>query len=242
MNSYLPYLIELLIIHVVVASGVFQLVRRRNGPIAGLAAGILILILGSGYQNLFWAFQDGIRRLGRRRRVGHRTVPAGPGRGRRSRGSILLVIGLACSSIGMVFLVAAAVELVVRGGRRWLAVVPPAAVYIAWYLLVGPARLVATPEPVHARSRQGRRLLPEFRDQHCRRGRDRDHPLTGGLIAATALVAAAWITWRRRDAQTHAWRGVSRDSPSSTARSAWRADRSARISPTAAATCTSPRC
>ena len=39
-----------------------------------------------------------------------------------------------------------------------------------------PERHVATPEPVHARSRQGRRLLPGFRDQHCHRGRDRDHP------------------------------------------------------------------
>jgi hypothetical protein len=197
LHSYLPFLIELLLVHVVVAAGVFVLVRRRNGPIAGLAAAILVLLLGSGYQNLFWAFQTGF--------VG--SVAAGvwalerferPGKGAAAAGSILLVVGLACSNIGLVFLAAAAVELVVRGGRRWLAVVPPVAIYVAWYLLVGRSGTsqLQNPFTLGAVKDVGYYLVAGI--STAVGGVTGTNRLIGGVVAAIALVATAWIVWRRR--------------------------------------------
>lgn len=197
LSSYLPFLIELLLLHVVVAAGVFRLVRRRNGPIPGLAAGILILLLGSGYQNLFWGFQTGfvgsvaagVWALERFERPGTRAAVAG---------SILLIIGLTCSNIGLVFLVAAAVELVVRGGRRWFAVVPAAAVYIAWYLLIGRSGTSQLQNPFTLGAVKDVAYYLVSGISTAVGGATGTNRLIGGLIAATALVAAAWITWRRR--------------------------------------------
>lgn len=139
LHSYLPYLATLVTLHAVVAIGVYRLLRMRNEPFAALAGGALVLLLGSGAEDLFWAFQIGF--------VG--ATAAGvwalvlleePASRRRLVGAAsLLTIGCATSGVGLWFLVAAGLELLVdpRTRRRiWVAVVP-GLVYIAWFVLFG---------------------------------------------------------------------------------------------------------
>jgi len=196
LSSYLPYLVQVLGLHLLVAAGVFVLVRRRSGPLPGLAAGILILLLGSGYQNLFWAFQTGF--------VG--SVAAGvwalvaferPGVRHAAVGSFLLLVGLACSNIGLVFLVAATVELLLRGGRRWLAVIPPAAAYGAWYLTFGRAAVaLQNPFSVDAFADVAYYLVAGT--STAVGGVTGTTSIIGGVVAATGLVALAWLLVRDR--------------------------------------------
>ena len=58
LGSYMPYLAVLIGLHLVVATLVYTLVRRTGGQLAGARAGVVVL-LGSGFENLYWAFQIG---------------------------------------------------------------------------------------------------------------------------------------------------------------------------------------
>ena len=59
-GSYLPYLAVVALLHIAVVAAVYRLVRDAtgNGPIA-VAAGLVIALFGSGFENLFWGFQTG---------------------------------------------------------------------------------------------------------------------------------------------------------------------------------------
>ena len=58
-GSYLPFLIVLMACHVAMAAGVYALMRRVVSIEASLGAAVLMLFLGSGFDNLVWAFQIG---------------------------------------------------------------------------------------------------------------------------------------------------------------------------------------
>jgi hypothetical protein len=140
-GSYLPYLAILIGLHLTVAGLVYVLVRRSSGPWPGLAVGVVVLFLGSGFENLFWAFQIGF--------VG--ATAAGLGavlafdahpltRGRAVAGTVLVLIGLATQGgPGLIWFGAVALELLLDPRRRrfvlFLAI--PAAAYAVWYLLAG---------------------------------------------------------------------------------------------------------
>jgi hypothetical protein len=135
--NYLPFLAVLMVFHLIVAIAVYQ----AFSPIApwwGLAAAALILFLGSGADDLFWAYQIGfvastasglwalllLRRLERPADVA---------------ASILLLGSVATSGIGLCFVAAAAVQVVLEPGRRWrLAVLgPPLLGYLLWFVAYG---------------------------------------------------------------------------------------------------------
>ena len=59
LGSYMPYLAVLIGLHLVVATLAFALVRRSCGSWLALAAGVVVLFLGNGFENLYWAFQIG---------------------------------------------------------------------------------------------------------------------------------------------------------------------------------------
>jgi hypothetical protein len=58
-GSYLPYQLVLMAVHVTAAGGVLALLSRYVSLEASLAAAVLFLFLGSGYDNLLAAFQMG---------------------------------------------------------------------------------------------------------------------------------------------------------------------------------------
>jgi hypothetical protein len=132
LHSYLPYLAVLLGLHVICAAAVRRLVAHLAGATAGLAAGLLVLFLGSGYENLDAAFQigqviataAGVAALDAA--VRHRPgVAAG-----------LLLIALASHAVGGAFLIGVAVILILSDPRalRWLlAPVVPCGI---WFVLI----------------------------------------------------------------------------------------------------------
>jgi len=139
LRSYVPYLAVLYALHVVVCAGVFVLVRRRSGPLAGLAAASIGLLLGAGFENLFWGFQLGF--------VG--STAAGiwalavldwtPTRARRAAVAALLTAAVASSGIGLTFLVAVGTALMLRpawkSSWRWTGI--PVVAFAVWFILIG---------------------------------------------------------------------------------------------------------
>ena len=140
LGSYMPYLAVLITLHVTVAALVYVLVRRSSGPWPALAVGVVVLFFGSGFENLYWAFQIGF--------VG--SVASGLAaiavldapsltRRRLASGVGLLLVSLSTTGVGLIACVAVGTELLLDASRRkallWLAV--PLGVYAAWYLAIG---------------------------------------------------------------------------------------------------------
>jgi hypothetical protein len=135
--DYRQFLAVLLAFHLVVALAVFHSFSP-SAPWWGLGAALLILFLGSGADDLFWAYQIGfvastatglwalllLRRLER---------PADVAAG------LLLLASVATSGIGFCFIAAAAVQLFLEPGRRQrLAILTPALVgYLLWFVTHG---------------------------------------------------------------------------------------------------------
>lgn len=139
LRTYVPYLAVVHMLHVSGCAAVFVLVRRRVGPYPALGASLITLLLGAGFENLFWGFQIGF--------VG--STAAGlwalvvlddpPTFARRIALGALLLVGLASSGIGLVFLAIAGVVLLGRLAwrRSWVVLVVPAAAFSLWFVAIG---------------------------------------------------------------------------------------------------------
>jgi hypothetical protein len=137
LRSYLPYMAVLLALHAITVVLLFELVRRRAGDVIAIAAALLLLVLGAGWENLLWAFQIGF--------VGSMACGLGAllaieaATPRMWLAALLLFASLLFSGIGLFFLIAAAVWLALTPGRPrdllWLA--PVAVVLATWYVVYG---------------------------------------------------------------------------------------------------------
>jgi hypothetical protein len=145
LHSYLPYLAVLVAIHVVAAGGAFVLLVRRLPPLAALLAVVPLLVIGSGYENVLWAFQIGFVSSVAAGTWGIVALETNGRRWTAAAGTGLLVVALASSGMGLFFVVAAAVRLLVdpRIRRRVVWLVAPLSVYVAWYLAYGRQGLSA---------------------------------------------------------------------------------------------------
>ncbi len=137
LHSYLPYLVELIVLHLLAVTGAYILMRRRVGPRVATALAIPLLLLGAGSENLFYAAQFGF--------VG--SVMFGvwamvfierPGRWSPMIASVLLLASLMSSGMGLFFLTAVFGRTIFSPSLRMrtLAVVPPTAAYLLWYVLL----------------------------------------------------------------------------------------------------------
>jgi hypothetical protein len=136
MRSYLPYLVVLAALHVGVAAAVVRLALRRNGWGLALPLGVLMLLLGTGSENLYWAHQIGF--------VGSTACGLwaldAQQRGRWAIASVLLLVAVVTVGIGLPFVIAAITVGIVSGHRlRHVAtvVVPAIVAFGTWYLAVG---------------------------------------------------------------------------------------------------------
>lgn len=138
LRSYLPYLAEVIVLHLLAVAAAYVLVRRRTGSVVATALMIPLLLLGAGSENLFWAFQTGF--------VG--SVAFGlwaivfierTGRAARLIASLLLIASLMSSGVGLVFLVVALGRAILDPAFRAnaVAVGPPVVAYLVWFSLVG---------------------------------------------------------------------------------------------------------
>ena len=138
LHSYLPYVAEVIVLHLVAVAAAYVLIRRRGGWMVATLACIPLLFLGSGSENLFWAFQTGF--------VG--AVAFGlwglvalerSGRASAIAAALLLLLSLMSTGMGIFFLVAAFGRTLLDPALRWrtIAVVPPAIAYAVWYVTLG---------------------------------------------------------------------------------------------------------
>ena len=148
-GSYVPYQAAVVLIHLCVASLVFVLVRRRSGPGPGFIAGLLVLLFGAGFENLYWGFQtgfDGSMALG----LAAIAVSDGaPSTRRAGTVALLLLLSLMSSGTGLIVCVAVGVDWLLEPRWRqhvpWLAI--PAGAYLAWYLGIGRSGLETIRDP-----------------------------------------------------------------------------------------------
>ena len=159
MGSYLPYLALVAVLHVIVAAEILVIVRRSSGPLIALAAASVVLLFGSGFENLFWGSQIGFigaTALGLGALI---LLEPGPGSDRPTarRAALavaLLTIGMTTSGFGIFMLGVVGLE-VLADRRRWLLVVPlaiPAGIYVAWFLALGRSGVGFARDPFTAQA------------------------------------------------------------------------------------------
>jgi hypothetical protein len=145
-DDYTPYRLVPVALHLVASGALYVLASRRIGPWAALVPTALLLFLGSGYDDLLWAFQMGyvgsiasgllaLVLLDRRRD----DTTTGRGTVENALACLLLTAAIAWSSIGIAFFACVAVELALdaRGRRRLWIVAVPVVLYGLWYLGYG---------------------------------------------------------------------------------------------------------
>lgn len=127
--SYWPYLGVTFALHVAVATIVYVVVRRETNAVWALGAMAVMLFLGSGGDDILWAFQSGTVGATAAGMAAVLVAPRRPG-----VAAILLTIALATSGVAFAFFVGTALHLLLTRPRAlvWLAL--PVALYLAWYV------------------------------------------------------------------------------------------------------------
>jgi hypothetical protein len=140
--SYWPYLGVTFALHVIVAGIVYVVVRRETTALWALGAMAVMLLLGSGGDDILWAFQSVT--IGATA-AGMAAVVVAPRR--PAVAAVLLTIGLATSGSALAFLVGTALHLALTRPRAlvWLAI--PIGLYLLWYVTFGATRMVALRSP-----------------------------------------------------------------------------------------------
>jgi len=145
LKSHIPYQAALLVTHVAAVLLLFVLIRRRSGDLPAFGAAVILLVLGSGWLNIVWAFQIsfvGSVAFG----VLAMLILEGEARLLRILSvSAALLCSLMCSGVGLAFLCAVAVQ--VLADRRWRylwAFALPVVAFGVWFLTYG-AELPGTP-------------------------------------------------------------------------------------------------
>ena len=152
-DSYTPFRVAGVVVHLIVLVLLFLYARRRVGDVLSLGIVALMAVFGPAWPDVLWPFQAGF--LG--------SLAAGIGalllldRGDR-RGEIgasaLLTVALASSSMGIPIFAAAVLEILGRPDRRRrsFVLVAPVVLYGIWYLAYGGGQgkesvdnLLATP-------------------------------------------------------------------------------------------------
>jgi hypothetical protein len=154
LHSYLPYLAVLLVLHVICAAVVKHLVTDLSRATAGLAAGVVVLFLGSGYENLDAAFQIG------------QVIATGAGlaalnaavRRRPGLAAGLVMVALASHAVGGAFFIGVLVILLLadRRGLTWL--LAPVVLGGLWFVVLDVPTFASRQES----AAEALRALPAF--------------------------------------------------------------------------------
>ncbi len=130
MASYWPYLGVTFALHVAVSGIVYIVVRREASAAWALGAMAIMLVLGSGGDDILWAFQSGT--IGATA-FGMAALVLAPRR--PAVAAILLTVALSTSGVGLAFFVGTGVHLLLTRPRSlpWLLV--PLVYYLVWFAL-----------------------------------------------------------------------------------------------------------
>ncbi len=140
--SYWPYLGVTFALHMIVAAIVYVVVRRETSATWALGAMAVMLLLGSGGDDILWAFQSGT--VGATA-AGMAAVVVAPRR--PALAAVLLTIGLATSGAALAFLVGTALHLLLTRPRALAWLTLPVGLYLAWYVTFAATRMLALRSP-----------------------------------------------------------------------------------------------
>jgi hypothetical protein len=188
MGSYWPYLGVTFALHLAVAGLVYAIVREETAErsrVWALGAMAVMLVLGSGGDDILWAFQSAT--IGAVA-AGMAAIVVAPRRPGLAAG--LLTIALATSGASLAFLVGTGVRLLLVRPRAvaWLLV--PASLYLAWYVSFGATGVAALRSP----SLDG---VAEYAASGLAASAAGALGLTlplAGVVVGVALVAGLWRT------------------------------------------------
>jgi hypothetical protein len=208
-TSALPFRLTVLFFDLLNGVLLYVLVRRRVGAWLALAPAVLLLFLGAAWEEIFEAFTlDALI-----------SVAAGLGMllclDRRDRlgdaaACLLLVVSLACFSLGIVFGLIAAVELLQRPGRglreSWVYLGPGLlyGIWLIWASQFHQNQLAATnigPSPtavVNGASADVASIFGVFRTPGTEVAGSPDLGIAIGIGVPLALALAALLVWRLR--------------------------------------------
>jgi hypothetical protein len=152
MASYVPYLALLAGLHAVVAILVYALVRRRTLPAVAVGIAIVVLLFGSGFENLFWGVQIGFvgaTAMGLGALLLLDDVPTLPDRRRAAAATGLMVVAVMTSGYGLFMLGLVGLDVLLdRRRRRWIVpLLIPAALYGLWYVTLGRSGIATYGNP-----------------------------------------------------------------------------------------------
>ncbi len=141
LRSYMPYQLVLILLHLTAAILLRRIILRAGVDAwIATAAACAFVFLGSGRQNIVWAFQIGF--------VGSLVCGLahliladhdGPADGRDVYGLLVGGIGLLCSGVAVTMTIVVGVAVLLRRGWRLAALhtAPLACVYLVWFGFVG---------------------------------------------------------------------------------------------------------
>ena len=194
-RSYLPYVAVLVVLHVAATHLLWRVMNRAGvAPLVSTGLAAVFAVLGSGGENLLWAFQIGFvgavaAGLLHLLLVDH----AGPF-GRRDRLAWLVAVaGLLFSGIGVTMTATSGLVVLLRRGVKdaVATVAPPAAVYLLWLATVGRDGLDA-----HDRTLAGMLDVPEYLWTGLTSALERASGIPGGGGVIVVLVLA-WLLRQR---------------------------------------------
>lgn len=211
LDHYWIYQLALALVHATAAWLLFTLARRRLGDAAGLAAGVLLLVLGAAFDDLVWAFQIGFVGAVAASLASLNALDANTKRG-DVWAAIWLAVALCCSSPAIPFAILIAVELLLgRDMKRVLRVLAvPLVLYGIWTLVWGsggpwPAPQVGTSSPAR---------IPDFFEYALRMMQTALQGLTGftqsglGPTLSVLFAAVVVIAAVRRPPTPRAWGAI----------------------------------
>jgi len=136
MVSYWPYLAVLFALHIAVAGIVYVLVRREAPMAWALGAMAVMLMLGSGGDDILWAFQMGTVGATAGGMAALVVAPRRPG-----LAAVFLTLALGCSGVALAFVVGTALHLLLTRPRALVWLVIPVGLYLVWYVTFGSSGL-----------------------------------------------------------------------------------------------------
>lgn len=182
--NYLPFLAILMVAQVAIAAGMYTALGKG---VLALAVVALLLFLGSGSDNVLWAFQIGF------------VVSIAAGvwaiiiveRRRYALAALLLVVAVSSSGMGLPFVVATSVMGAIQRERSALWLVVPAAVYLAWLIAFGTSGLVSHANPLDHADR-----VPRIVGQQVVDSLGALFGLPGPAVLAALMAVGAYMMWR----------------------------------------------
>lgn len=150
-SNYHVFMAGVLAADAAVAVLLFLVIRQRSGDVLALAAAAVMLVLGSGWEDILWAFQIGWAGcvafgLAAVLLLRGQTPPFW----RPALASGALLCSLMCGGPGLFWLALVSVDLLFSPPRRhnlWV-VVPPALAYLAWFAAVGHSGVSTNRSPL----------------------------------------------------------------------------------------------